>query len=75
VSDPSADGFEVRRRGSHIVMQRRTDAGSVTVPTRNGSERDGVRSWQVLNDHSPWWLCLMLDEHSDRELTVIGNPR
>ena len=26
-------GFvEVRRRGSHIVMQRRTDAGSVTVP-------------------------------------------
>jgi predicted RNA binding protein YcfA (HicA-like mRNA interferase family) len=26
-------GFvEVRRRGSHIVMPRRTDAGSVTVP-------------------------------------------
>jgi predicted RNA binding protein YcfA (HicA-like mRNA interferase family) len=26
-------GFvEVRRRGSHIVMQRRTDTGSVTVP-------------------------------------------
>jgi predicted RNA binding protein YcfA (HicA-like mRNA interferase family) len=26
-------GFvEVRQRGSHIVMQRRTDAGSVTVP-------------------------------------------
>jgi len=26
-------GFvEVRRRGSHIVMQRRTDAGNVTVP-------------------------------------------
>ena len=26
-------GFvEVRRRGSHIVMQRRTDADSVTVP-------------------------------------------
>lgn len=26
-------GFvEVRRRGSHIVMQRRTDAGTVTVP-------------------------------------------
>ena len=26
-------GFvEVRRRGSHIVMQRRTEAGSVTVP-------------------------------------------
>jgi predicted RNA binding protein YcfA (HicA-like mRNA interferase family) len=26
-------GFiEVRRRGSHIVMQRRTDAGGVTVP-------------------------------------------
>jgi predicted RNA binding protein YcfA (HicA-like mRNA interferase family) len=23
---------EVRQRGSHIVMQRRTDAGSVTVP-------------------------------------------
>ena len=26
-------GFvEVRRRGSHIVVQRRTDAGSVTIP-------------------------------------------
>ena len=26
-------GFvEVRRRGSHIVMQRRTDVGNVTVP-------------------------------------------
>ncbi len=26
-------GFhEVRRRGSHVVMQRRTDAGTVTVP-------------------------------------------
>jgi predicted RNA binding protein YcfA (HicA-like mRNA interferase family) len=26
-------GFvEVRRRGSHIVMQRRTDAGNITVP-------------------------------------------
>jgi len=26
-------GFvEVRRRGSHIVMQRRTEAGGVTVP-------------------------------------------
>jgi predicted RNA binding protein YcfA (HicA-like mRNA interferase family) len=26
-------GFvEVRRRGSHIVMQRRTDAGGITVP-------------------------------------------
>ncbi len=26
-------GFrEVRRRGSHVVMQQRTDAGTVTVP-------------------------------------------
>jgi predicted RNA binding protein YcfA (HicA-like mRNA interferase family) len=26
-------GFvEVRRRGSHVVMQRRTDTGTVTVP-------------------------------------------
>ena len=26
-------GFrEVRRRGSHVVMQRRTDAGTATVP-------------------------------------------
>jgi predicted RNA binding protein YcfA (HicA-like mRNA interferase family) len=32
-------GFvEVRRRGSHIVMQRRTDAGSVTVPIPDHSE-------------------------------------
>jgi predicted RNA binding protein YcfA (HicA-like mRNA interferase family) len=26
-------GFqEVRRRGSHVVMQRRTDSGTITVP-------------------------------------------
>ncbi|MBI5611748.1 MAG: type II toxin-antitoxin system HicA family toxin [Gammaproteobacteria bacterium] len=26
-------GFiEVRRRGSHVVMQRRTDTGTITVP-------------------------------------------
>jgi predicted RNA binding protein YcfA (HicA-like mRNA interferase family) len=32
-------GFvEVRRRGSHIVMQRRTDAGSVTVPIPDHGE-------------------------------------
>ncbi len=28
-----AQGFvEVRRRGSHIVMQRRTESGTITVP-------------------------------------------
>jgi predicted RNA binding protein YcfA (HicA-like mRNA interferase family) len=32
-------GFvEVRRRGSHIVMQRRTDTGSVTVPVPDHDE-------------------------------------
>jgi predicted RNA binding protein YcfA (HicA-like mRNA interferase family) len=32
-------GFrEVRRRGSHVVMQRRTDAGTVTVPVPDHSE-------------------------------------
>jgi predicted RNA binding protein YcfA (HicA-like mRNA interferase family) len=32
-------GFvEVRQRGSHIVMQRRTDAGSVTVPVPDHGE-------------------------------------
>jgi predicted RNA binding protein YcfA (HicA-like mRNA interferase family) len=32
-------GFtEVRRRGSHIVMQRRTDTGSVTVPVPDHRE-------------------------------------
>ncbi len=32
-------GFvEVRRRGSHIVMQRRSDGGSVTVPVPDHSE-------------------------------------
>jgi predicted RNA binding protein YcfA (HicA-like mRNA interferase family) len=32
-------GFvEVRRRGSHVVMQRRTDAGSVTVPVPDHRE-------------------------------------
>ena len=32
-------GFaEVRRRGSHIVMQRRAEAGSTTVPVPNHPE-------------------------------------
>jgi predicted RNA binding protein YcfA (HicA-like mRNA interferase family) len=32
-------GFiEVRRRGSHVVMQLRTDTGSVTVPVPDHSE-------------------------------------
>jgi predicted RNA binding protein YcfA (HicA-like mRNA interferase family) len=32
-------GFvEVRRRGSHIVMQRRADGGSVTVPVPDHRE-------------------------------------
>jgi predicted RNA binding protein YcfA (HicA-like mRNA interferase family) len=32
-------GFaEVRRRGSHVVMQRRTDRGSVTVPVPDHRE-------------------------------------
>jgi len=28
---------ELRRRGSHVVMQRRTDAGTVTVPVPDHS--------------------------------------
>ena len=32
-------GFhEVRRRGSHVVLQRRTDAGTVTVPVPDHPE-------------------------------------
>jgi len=32
-------GFiEVRRRGSHVVMQRQTDAGSITVPVPDHRE-------------------------------------
>ena len=32
-------GFvEVRRRGSHVVMQRKTDAGTTTVPVPDHSE-------------------------------------
>jgi len=32
-------GFtEVRRRGSHIVMQRRSDSGTVTVPVPDHRE-------------------------------------
>jgi predicted RNA binding protein YcfA (HicA-like mRNA interferase family) len=32
-------GFtEVRRRGSHIVMQRRTETGSITVPVPDHRE-------------------------------------
>lgn len=32
------DFVEVRRRGSHIVMQRSTSTGTVTVPVPNHSE-------------------------------------
>jgi predicted RNA binding protein YcfA (HicA-like mRNA interferase family) len=32
-------GFtEVRRRGSHVVMQRRTKEGSITIPVPDHSE-------------------------------------
>ena len=32
-------GFQiVRQRGSHMVMQRRTDGGTVTVPVPNHAE-------------------------------------
>lgn len=32
-------GFsEVRRRGSHIVMQRRDDAGTITIPVPDHKE-------------------------------------
>ena len=32
-------GFvEVRRRGSHVVMQRKTESGSTTVPVPDHSE-------------------------------------
>ena len=32
-------GFsEVRRRGSHVVMQRRTDSGATTVPVPDHDE-------------------------------------
>lgn len=34
-----AHGFrEIRRRGSHIVMQRSTDAGTITVPVPDHPE-------------------------------------
>jgi predicted RNA binding protein YcfA (HicA-like mRNA interferase family) len=32
------DFHEVRRRGSHVVMQRRTNTGTVTVPIPDHSE-------------------------------------
>ena len=35
----SARGFiEVRRRGSHVVMQKRTSAGTITVPVSNHAQ-------------------------------------
>lgn len=35
----SARGFvEVRRRGSHVIMQRVGDAGTITVPVPDHSE-------------------------------------
>lgn len=34
-----SEGFrQVRQRGSHIIMQRRTDAGTTTVPVPNHRE-------------------------------------
>jgi predicted RNA binding protein YcfA (HicA-like mRNA interferase family) len=30
--------FEVRRRGSHIVMQQRADSGTITVPVPDHRE-------------------------------------
>jgi predicted RNA binding protein YcfA (HicA-like mRNA interferase family) len=34
-----SQGFrEVRRRGSHVVMQRRTEEGTVTVPVPDHAE-------------------------------------
>ena len=34
-----SEGFrQVRQRGSHIVMQRRTDTGTTTVPVPNHRE-------------------------------------
>lgn len=34
-----AEGFEqIRQRGSHVVLQRQTKAGSVTVPIPNHRE-------------------------------------
>jgi predicted RNA binding protein YcfA (HicA-like mRNA interferase family) len=34
-----SEGFhKVRQRGSHVVMQRRTDAGTTTVPVPNHRE-------------------------------------
>ena len=36
---PAGEGFsEVRRRGSHVVMQRRTAAGTTTVPVPDHRE-------------------------------------
>ncbi|MCU0770959.1 MAG: type II toxin-antitoxin system HicA family toxin [Verrucomicrobia bacterium] len=35
----AAEGFQqVRQRGSHVVMQRQTPAGSTTVPVPNHRE-------------------------------------
>jgi predicted RNA binding protein YcfA (HicA-like mRNA interferase family) len=34
-----AEGFQVvRRRGSHIVMQKRTDASTITIPVPDHAE-------------------------------------
>jgi predicted RNA binding protein YcfA (HicA-like mRNA interferase family) len=36
---PAAHGFvEVRRRGSHVIMQRVVDGGTITVPVPDHSE-------------------------------------
>lgn len=40
-------GFqEVRRRGSHIVMQKKTDDGTITVP---GPDHDEIRIGTLLS--------------------------
>jgi predicted RNA binding protein YcfA (HicA-like mRNA interferase family) len=44
-----AHGFaQVRKRGSHIVMQRRSDETTITVPVPDHSEN---KDWDFALDH------------------------
>jgi len=36
---------EIRRRGSHIVMQKRVAKGTITVPVPNHAEKRSAHFW------------------------------
>jgi predicted RNA binding protein YcfA (HicA-like mRNA interferase family) len=65
-------GFvEVRQRGSHILMQKRFEESTITVPIPNHSELK-TEDWNPDVDHSGSPNCLVLS--SKPNLRLAANP-